>query len=295
MIDDLMMRENLDDNSVADHIRSFSDPTASYVVFDEDDRPIAQHLMRADERVNALLMTNRAAVAGGEAFVPGHLPHTVFINIPFSFREPTKIGPIALLVTAKFSIAKQFYRDEDWISELMPLVITLCIVMSRYLASKNFVRRLRHMTSICSAWREWDLDRRIIDNDTDELPEHSHNLNVMPGQLKELLGLKQQAAIQYERTCMARELHGTVKQNLFALALQLAAINAKAPDLSEAKQILLESRKILKQVQEQLVGTIAELRTIGPKQIGTTANLLTLCDNLERKFNVHIHCSFRRI
>lgn len=290
IIDDLMMRENLDDNAVADHIRSSSDPTASYVVFDENDRPITQRLMRADERIIVLLLTPRSAVSGGEAFVPENLPHSVFINIPLSFREPTKKGRIALTITAKFSIAKQFYRDEDWVSELMPFVITLCIVMSGYFASKNFVRRLRHITSVSSAWREGDLDRRIMDNDADELSEHSHNLNVMAGQLKELLGLKQEAAIQDERTRMARELHDTVKQNLFALALQLAAINAKAPDLGDAKPNLLESRLILKQAQEQLVGAIAELRTIGPKQVGTTANLLTLCDNLERKFNVHIHC-----
>lgn len=290
IIDDLMMRENLDDNAVADHLRSSSDPTASYVVFDENDRPIAQHLMRADERVIALLMTHRAAVSGGEALVPEHLPHSVFINIPLSVREPTKKGRIALLITAKFSIAKQFYRDEDWVSELMPFVITLCIVMSGYLASKNFIRRLRHITSVSSAWREGDLDQRIIDNDADELSEHSHNLNIMVGQLKELLGLKQQAAIQDERTRMARELHDTVKQNLFALALQLAAISSKAPDLGEAKQNLLESRKILKQAQEQLVGVIAELRIISPEQEGSTVNLLTLCENLESKFNVHIHC-----
>jgi len=283
IIDDLMMRENLDDNAVADHLRSSSDPTASYVVFDENDRPIAQHLMRADERVIALLMTHRAAVSGGEALVPEHLPHSVFINIPLSVREPTKKGRIALLITAKFSIAKQFYRDEDWVSELMPFVITLCIVMSGYLASKNFIRRLRHITSVSSAWREGDLDQRIIDNDADELSEHSHNLNIMVGQLKELLGLKQQAAIQDERTRMARELHDTVKQNLFALALQLAAISSKAPDLGEAKQNLLESRLILKQAQEQLVGVIAELRIISPEQEGSTVNLLTLCENLESK------------
>ena len=102
--------------------------------------------------------------------------------------------------------------------------------------------------------------------------------------------MKQEAAIQDERTRMARELHDTVKQNLFALALQLAAINAKAPDLGEAKANLGEARSILKQAQEQLVGVISELRIIGPQQKGTAANLLALCENLERKFNVPIHC-----
>lgn len=291
IIDDLMRRENLDDNSVADNIRASSYPTASHVVFDENGRPIAQNLRGADERVVALLMAQRTAVAGGEAFVPEHLPHSVFVNFPLSSVTPAANGRIAVLITAKFSLAKQFYRDEDWISQLMPFVITLCIVLSGYLASKNLVGRLQHMTSVSSAWREGDLDRRIIDNDADELSEHSNNLNLMAGQLKELLGLKQEAAIQDERTRMARELHDTVKQNLFALALQLAAINAKVPDLGEAKQNLVEARKILKQAQEQLVGVIAELRTISPKQECSTVNLKTLCENLERKFNMHIHCA----
>lgn len=290
IIDDLMVRENLVDNSVADHIRESSDATASYVVFGEHDRLIAQRTKNADERIVTLLTAHRAAVAGGEAFVLEHLPDSVYINIPLSSREPTSKGRIALLVTAKFSLAKQFNSDDDWFSALIPFVITLCIVLSGYLASKNLVRRLRHITSVSSAWREGDLDRRIIDNDTDELSEHSQHLNSMAGQLKELLGLKQEAAIQDERTRMARELHDTVKQNLFALALQLAAINAKAPDLGEAKHNLLEARHILKQAQEQLVGVISELRLIGPKHEGAAVNLLTLCETIERKFNVPIRC-----
>ncbi|WP_459990960.1 sensor histidine kinase [Methylosoma difficile] len=290
IIDDLMMRENLDDNSVADHIRVSSDPTASFVVFDDHDHPITQRMDSADESIITLLTAHRAAVAGGEAFVPEHLPHSVYINIPLSSRDPTSKGRVALIVTAKFSLAKKFNSDEDWISALIPYVITLCIVLSGYLASINLVRRLRHITSVSSAWREGDLDRRIMDSEADELSEHSQHLNKMAGQLKELLGLKQEAAIQDERTRMARELHDTVKQNLFALSLQLAAINAKAPDLGEAKQNLLESRSILKQAQEQLVGVISELRMIGPQQEGTAMNLKILCENLERKFNVRIPC-----
>lgn len=290
LIDDLMKRENLDNNSVVDSIRASSEPTASHVVFDENDHPLEQRLKHADERGIALLMTHRTAVAGGEAFVPNDLPHSVFINIPLSSREPATKGRIALLVTAEFSIAKQLHNDEDWFSALIPFAISLCIVVSGYLVSKNFIRRLRHITSVSGAWRDGDLDRRIIDDEADELSEHSQHLNSMAGQLKELLGLKQEAAIQDERTRMARELHDTVKQNLFALSLQLAAINAKAPDLGEAKPNLSEARSILKQAQEQLVGVISELRMIGPQQEGSAVNLLTLCKNLERKFNMPIRC-----
>ncbi|MGB3225328.1 MAG: histidine kinase, partial [Desulforhopalus sp.] len=122
----------------------------------------------------------------------------------------------------------------------------------------------------------------------DELSAHSRHLNVMAQQLKELLGIKQQAAIQDERTRMARELHDTVKQNLFALSLQLAAINAKAPDLGEAKQNLFESRNILRQAQEQLVGVISELR-FNDESVEVVMNLRSLYKNLESKFNVVIH------
>ena len=295
IIGDLMVRENLTlDSSVEDRIRASSDPTGYYVVFDENDRPIVQRLKNADEGVIKFLMAHRAAVSGGEAFAPDHFPHSIFINIPLSSREPASKGRVALLVTAEFSIAKQLYNHDGWISTLMPLVIlTLSIVMSGYLASKNFIRRLRHMTSVSSAWSGGDLDRRIIDRDADELSEHSHHLNVMAAQLKELLGLKQEAAVQDERTRMARELHDTVKQNLFALSLQLAAISAKAPDLGEAKQNLLESRDILKQAQEQLVGVISELQIIGPIHADAAMSLKTLCENLGRKFNVVMHRSIQ--
>jgi NarL family two-component system sensor histidine kinase LiaS len=295
IIDDLMVRKNLKldstSTSVEDSIRASSDPKGDYVVFDENDHPIVQRLKSTDERIITLLMTPRMAVSSGEAFVPEHLPHAIFVNVPLSSLEPVSKGRVALVVVAQFSIAKQLHSDEGWVSAVMPLaILTLSIVMSGLLASKNFIRRLRHMTSVSSSWREGDLDRRIIDSDADELSEHSHHLNVMARQLKELLCLKQEAAIQDERTRMARELHDTVKQNLFALSLQLAAINAKVPDLGEAKQNLAEARNILKQAQEQLVGVISELRIIGLKQEGTAVNLKALCENLERKFNVLIYC-----
>lgn len=290
-IDDLLVRESLtQDDSVACQILSSSYPTVSYVVYDENDNPKVQNLTDTDKRAIDLLMAPRPAIAGGEAFVPEHLPNSVYINIPLNSVAPTAKGHIALLITAKFSLAKQLSQDEGWVAELMPFVITLCIMLSGYLASKNFVRRLQHITSVSSAWREGDLDHRIIDNEADELSEHSQNLNAMAQQLKELLSLKQKSAIQDERTRMARELHDTVKQNLFALALQLAAINSKVPDLGEAKQNLLESRKILKQAQEQLVGVIAELQIISLRHKSFIQIFKIFCENLERKFNVPIHC-----
>jgi NarL family two-component system sensor histidine kinase LiaS len=234
-------------------------------------------------------MTNRVPIPGGEAFVPDAFPDSVFLNIPLSSREPASKGRIAVLFTAKYCISRQLGNKDEWITAVTHIVIlTLSIVMSGYLASKNFIKRLRHISSVSDSWSEGDFDRRILDTSADELSAHSRHLNIMAQQLKELLGLKQQAAIQNERTRMARELHDTVKQNLFALSLQLTAINAKAPDLGGTKQNLSESRNILKQAQEQLVGVISELQFTN-QSAEVVMNLKSLCENLERKFNVVIH------
>ena len=70
-INDLMVRANMKlDHSVEVRILASSEPKLSYVVFDGNDRPIAQRLKHADERIIALLMAHRATVDGGEAFVP---------------------------------------------------------------------------------------------------------------------------------------------------------------------------------------------------------------------------------
>jgi NarL family two-component system sensor histidine kinase LiaS len=290
VFEELMMRKSSKlSNSFLNRISTVSDPSADYVVFDENDHPILQAMDNDDESSIKFLMTHRLAISGGEAFVPDNFPHSIFLNIPLSSREPASKGRIAVLLTAKYSIARQFGNNDEWITVIMEIVIiTLSSVMSGYLVSKNFIQRLRHMSSISGSWSEGDFDRRIQDNYADELSAHSRHLNVMAQQLKELLGLKQQAAIQDERTRMARELHDTVKQNLFALSLQLTAINAKAPDLGETKQNLFESRNILKQAQEQLVGVISELRFTN-QSAEVVMNLKSLCENLECKFNVVIH------
>lgn len=276
-------------SSLLNRIRTVSDPSADYVVFDENNRPLLQAMDNDNESNINFLMTHRVPIPGGEAFVPDDFPDSVFLNIPLSSREPASNGRIAVLFTAKHSIARQLGNNDDWISVITEIVIiTLSSVMSGYLASKNFIQRLRHMSSVSGSWSEGDFDRRIMDTSADELSSHSRHLNVMAQQLKELLGIKQQAAVQDERTRMARELHDTVKQNLFALSLQLAAIKAKAPDLGEAKQHLSESRNILRQAQEQLVGVISELR-FTDQSAEVVMNLKSLCESLERKFNVVIH------
>ncbi|MGB3225638.1 MAG: hypothetical protein WBB23_22810, partial [Desulforhopalus sp.] len=105
---ELMMRKSSKLNSsFLNRIRTVSDPSADYVVFDENDRPLLQEIDSDDESSIKFLMTHRVSTRGGEAFVPDDFPDTVFLNIPLSSREPALNGRIAVLLTAKYSIARQ--------------------------------------------------------------------------------------------------------------------------------------------------------------------------------------------
>lgn len=58
---------------------------------------------------------------------------------------------------------------------------------------------------------------------------------------------------------MARELHDTVKQKLFALGLQLATAKAKPAVMEAAREHILEAETITREAQHDLMEIITQL------------------------------------
>jgi signal transduction histidine kinase len=131
------------------------------------------------------------------------------------------------------------------------------IVTARYL-----VNRLYRISKAAEGWAHGDFTAVATDcHIEDEVGQLSRQLNSMLEELRGFLALKQELATLEERNRLARDLHDTVKQQAFALSMQIGAaqsmLNGDNPKVSAR---LAEAENLAQQVQHELVSIIEKLR-----------------------------------
>jgi two-component system, NarL family, sensor histidine kinase LiaS len=129
------------------------------------------------------------------------------------------------------------------------------------LAARNLTSRLERISKAADAWGRGDLSAVIPDRAEDELGRLATRLNAMASELREVVALRQELATLGERNRLARDLHDTVKQQSFALAMQIGAAQAAlGKDPAEVEKRLSDSEMLARSVQQELVGLIKELQ-----------------------------------
>jgi signal transduction histidine kinase len=127
--------------------------------------------------------------------------------------------------------------------------------------ARHFFKRLQVISTAADAWARGDFSAVADDSEVDELGQLARRLNLMAKELQVVLALRQELATLEERNRLARDLHDTVKQQIFALAMQLGAAEAILNGASpEVHQRLSEAEKLARQVQHELVEIIRELQ-----------------------------------
>lgn len=144
-----------------------------------------------------------------------------------------------------------------------PVIFAFLIVFG--LASSIFLaawvtRRLRRIERAASAWSRGDFSNRINDHARDEIGGLSDMLDRMALDLRSLLRSRSQLAALAERQRLARDLHDTVKQKVFALSLQLAAAREGGADGARQQQRLAEAATLVEEIQRELGDQLRELR-----------------------------------
>lgn len=130
-----------------------------------------------------------------------------------------------------------------------------------FFTSRGITRRIKTMTNAAEAWSQGDFSVVAHDASGDELGHLSRRLNQMAEQLQNLLDTSQELASVEERNRLARDLHDSIKQQLFATTMQLgAAINLFEEDSDAAKTHLATAEQLANRAQKELTGLIQELR-----------------------------------
>ncbi len=167
-------------------------------------------------------------------------------------------------------------RPRDFVGSVLGFVLALGVplvllgtavgLVVGALSARRLLAGLRPLTSAADAWSKGELDVVASVPPGDELAVLADRLNQMAGQLRAVVGLRQELAAREERDRLARDLHDTVKQHLFAAAMQLGAAKAhlqRQPERAEA--CLTEASELVGTSQRELVSLLQELR---PRALG---------------------------
>lgn len=132
-----------------------------------------------------------------------------------------------------------------------------------YFIARGLTRRLRKLTGAADRWSRGDFAARAVDTSQDELGQVAHQFNQMAEQLQNLLETRRQLATLEERNRLARDLHDSVKQQVFAISMQVASTRILLRrDINAAEEHLVKTENLVKQAQQELTTLIRELRPV---------------------------------
>jgi NarL family two-component system sensor histidine kinase LiaS len=160
-------------------------------------------------------------------------------------------------------------------------------VLFGYLISRGLTRRLRLLARAADDWSQGEFSTLARDTSGDEIGQLARHLNHMAVELQSVLQTRQELATLEERNRLARELHDSVKQQVFATAMQVGAARAlieQNPDAS--KENLAEAEQLVRQAQQELTTLIRELRPAALKGKGLARALQDCVSDWSRQSHI---------
>ncbi|NOZ70934.1 MAG: sensor histidine kinase [Chloroflexi bacterium] len=143
-----------------------------------------------------------------------------------------------------------------------------------FLTASWLDRRLQALNAVTDAWGQGDFSIQVNDRSQDEIGQLARRLNRMAVQLQSVLEIREQLATLEERNRLARDLHDSVKQQVFATSMQVGAARAlldKNP--TAAARHLAQAETLSHQAQQELTTLLRQLRPVALSGKGLAAAL----------------------
>ncbi len=216
----------------------------------------------------------------------------IVASVPiFDSNKQTLLGVIFVELT--FPIEQSEFLQTMLQQTILPVGLAMLIVgvvagvFFGFFIARSLTRRLRSLAGAADAWSKGDFDVLVQDNSGDELGQLAHRLNQMAIQLQTLLQTRQELATVEERNRLARDLHDSVKQQVFATSMQVgAALALFEQNPAAAKTRLMETQRLVRQAQQELTTLIQELRPAALEDKGLTPALREYVADWSRQNNI---------
>jgi NarL family two-component system sensor histidine kinase LiaS len=162
------------------------------------------------------------------------------------------------------------------------------------LITRNVTRRLRSITQAADAWSKGEFAVEVRDPTRDEIGQLGQDLNSMAEQLHTLLATREELATIEERNRLARDLHDSIKQNVFATALLVGAARSHLPpDTLPAQTYLAEAEALAEQTRQELTALIRELRPARLEDKGLAVVLRDYAEDWSRRMGIAVTIQFQ--
>jgi NarL family two-component system sensor histidine kinase LiaS len=174
---------------------------------------------------------------------------------------------IGTLIYSAQGILPRSVEVAQMISSLGGLISTFTIAAAvvglafGLITAHGLTRRLRTIERVTTAWGVGDFAPRLNDHAADEIGQLSRQLNSVADQIQNLIRERQQFATLDERNRLARDLHDSVKQHVFAASMSLGAAQELWPINAAAAAILTNNAALAtSNAQRELTDIIQALR-----------------------------------
>ncbi len=161
-------------------------------------------------------------------------------------------------------------------------------ILSGMLGSRGIRRPLRRITQAADAWSRGNFSVKAQVRSRDELGQLARDLNSMADQLHNLITTRQELAVVEERHRLARDLHDSIKQQMFVITLLVGAAREMVADYPQAAQTLNEAVRLTGQAQQELTALIHELRPLALAGKGLSAALRELLTGWEQSTGIMV-------
>ncbi len=207
---------------------------------------------------------------------------------PINF-EGQHLGTAKIEVFSHYSLAKALsvnlgLSDGPWI--VFTILSSLVGGLSGLIIGWHMTKRLDRIAAVTREWSAGHLDKRIKDTHNDELADHVKDLNRVADDLNELVLLRQEVSAHNEREHLAKELHDTVKQQVFALALQIKALS-KHPLLPDALvDRVKETNDTVAVINSEIVKLLSEARPSTQTQTNFIQSLVDIIPSYTNRISI---------
>jgi NarL family two-component system sensor histidine kinase LiaS len=161
-----------------------------------------------------------------------------------------------------------------------------------FITARGLTHRLQHVTKVTDHWSQGDFSTFIQERSADEIGQMAQRLNRMAEQLQNLLQTRQELAAMNERNRLARDLHDSVKQQVFASTMQIGAARSMLnQDPDAAREHLAEAEQLSRQAQAELAALIRELRPFSLSEKGLNLALEDYVADWSRQSDIAVDIS----
>ena len=129
-----------------------------------------------------------------------------------------------------------------------------------FLTARGLTRRLQSLARAAQNWSRGDFSAKAEDRSKDELGQLSRGLNEMAAELESLIQARGELAMLEARNRFARDLHDSVKQQVYATSLQVDTARALTEPGAKADAHLIKAKNMLRGAQKELNVLIHEMR-----------------------------------